>query len=62
MVYLRDRFVDDDETEMARDGERVRVPMLMSSGGSNSWASEHGLNVMRFLIRTRIQEGAEPVV
>lgn len=54
MVYLRDRFVDDDETEMARDGERVRVPMLMSSGGSNSWASEHGLNVMRFLIRTRI--------
>ena len=40
MVYLRDRFVDDDETEMARDGERVRVPMLMSSGGSNRYAAQ----------------------
>ena len=39
MVYLRDRFVDDDETEMARDGERVRVRVLMSSGGSNRYAA-----------------------
>ena len=29
MVFLRDRFVDDDETEMARDGEVVRTRMLM---------------------------------
>jgi hypothetical protein len=30
MVFLRDRFVDDDETdEMARDGETVRTPMMI---------------------------------